>query len=465
MIKQLILSTIIPLIGSSLPLGYGIGVLNSPQAVIRDWIEKGMYNNYDITLSPHQNVLVWSSVITIFLIGSTFGGLKGGVLADRIGRRKAFMFNHLLCLCSCGLFVLCKVYQTTELLLSSQLLLGTSAGLSSSLVPLYLSEIEPRSFKGMAVVHAFGLTLGTFISQICGMSTILGSAENWPYLACIPASCSLLALLLHPYLQESPVFLKNMKLEKEPLLSTGTVGSDQHKLEKYNVYQLFKERTLHKPILLATLLYVITVFSGLYAIVSFGNVIFTSAGLNQQQSEIASICATGLQCVMGIISIFLTRKCRRRPLLLISIGGCIVSLVMLMVFLGTESSVASYMAILSCVLYFIFYALGIGALPCAIATELLPEQARPLVLSLATALYWISNILVGTSFPLVQSSIGELSIIFFIFSCICSGLIFYFYLPETFVNETVIENNNVTWATYSVNAHRYQRVQSSYIEI
>ena len=465
MTKQLILSTIIPLIGSSLPLGYGIGVMNSPQAVIRDWIEKGMYKNYDITLSPHQNVMVWSSVITIFLIGSTFGGLKGGVLADKFGRRKAFMFNHLLCLCSCGLFVLCKAYQATELLLSSQLLLGISAGLSSSLVPLYLSEIEPTSFKGMAVVHAFGITLGTFISQICGMSMVLGSAETWPYLACIPALCALSALLLHPYLKESPVFQKNMNLEKEPLLSTGMVSSDQHTLAKYNVYQLFKERTLHKPILLAILLYVISVFSGLYAIVSFGNVIFTSAGLNQQQSEIASICATGLQCVMGIIAIYLTKICRRRPLLLTSIAGCIVSLVMLMVFLGSESSIASYMAILSCVMYFIFYALGIGALPCAIATELLPEQARPLVMSLATALYWMSNILVGTSFPLVQSSIGEFSIMFFIFSCICSGLIFYFYLPETFINETVTEINNMTCGKYSVNANQYQRLQSSYIEI
>ena len=490
--RQLVISTIIPLIGSSVPMGYGIGVMNSPQSVIRSWIQEGLFKNYDITLTSHQNIMLWSSVISIFLVGSTFGGLKGGALADKIVRRKAFMFNHLLCLFSCLIFILCKFYQAPELLLISQLLLGTSAGISSCLVPVYLSEIEPKSFQGMAVIHAFGISLGTFISQICGMSTVLGSADSWPFLACVPLSCALLALMLHPYLQESPCFEtadkkdkfhrqplinninKKKRNETKPLLSTVFVDIDQKDPVKYNFSRLLKDRSLHKPILLTFLLYIITVFSGLYAIVAFGNIVFTSAGLNQQQSEIASICATGLQCIMGIISIFLNKKCRRKPRLLTSFGGCIVSLVMLMLFLGSEGSVASYMAIISCALYFIFYAIGIGALPDTISVELLPEEPRPLVISLATGLFWISNILVGTSFPLVQSSIGEYSIIFFILSCICSALIFYFYLPETFTNDAetenrnLTENNNVTNVTDNNQKNKSsfnQRIYGSYIEI
>ena len=433
--------------------------------------------------------MMWSAVISIFLVGSTFRGLKGGAIADKFGRRKAFMINHLLCLFSCGIFMLCKMYQATELLLTSQLLLGTSAGIASSLVPLYLSEIEPTSFRGMAVVHAFGISLGTFISQICGMSAILGSADSWPYLACIPASCSLLALLLHHLLQESPNFKKAVfekNIQRQPLFNnnnnnktcgnkslveTGFLVSDQNEPEKYNFFKLFKERNLHKPMLLTFLLFIITVFSGLNAIVAFGNVIFTSAGLNQQESEIASIFATGLQCIMGIVSIFLTKKCRRKPLLMTSFGGCIVSLIMLMVFLGSDSSVASYMAILSCALYFIFYAVGIGSLPCTIATELLPDGPKPLVLSLATGAYWISNILVGTSFPLVQSIIGEFSLIFFILSCICFALIFYFYLPETFTAKTAEVNNNAadeicySKSDFKKTTLNNQRMYGSYIEI
>lgn len=466
--------------------------MNSPQAVIRRWIQEGIFKNYDITLTNHQNIMVWSSVISIFLVGSTFGGLKGGSLADKFGRRKAFMVNHLLCLFGCLIFVLCKFYKFTELLLISQFILGSSAGISSCLVPLYLSEIEPKSFKGMAVVHAFGISLGTFISQICGMSTVLGSGDLWPFLACIPASCALLALILHPNLQESPCFKAAVceeKVDRQPLINSNKmnkrketeihlsiefVDKDQTNPGKYNIQRLFKEKNLHKPILLSILIYIITVFSGLYAIVAFSNVVFTSAGLNQQQSELASICATGLQCIMGIISIFLTKTCRRKPLLLTSLGGCIVSLVMLMLFLGSEGTVVSYMAIISCVLYFIFYAIGIGALPCAIVVELLPEGPRPFVISIATGLYWISNILVGTSFPLIQSSIGEYSLLLFIVSCICSALIFYFYLPETFNNDegtrygNMLENNNVTNAAdnnKNNNSLFNQRLRGSYIEI
>ena len=45
---HVILSTIIPLIGSSLPMGYGIGVMNCTQSVICIWNQEGMYKNYGI---------------------------------------------------------------------------------------------------------------------------------------------------------------------------------------------------------------------------------------------------------------------------------------------------------------------------------------------------------------------------------------------------------------------------------
>ncbi|CAL4059378.1 unnamed protein product, partial [Meganyctiphanes norvegica] len=456
----MILSTTIAIIGSSIPMGYGMGVLNSPQAIIRIWIQEAMTKKYDIIMSNRQNVMAWSTVISTFLIGCALGGLKGGTLADKIGRRRAFLINYFLCMTSCGMFTLCIVFQAVEILLTSQFLFGISAGISSVLVPVYLSEIETDSFRGMAVIHAFGISLGMFISQICGMDILLGSAKLWPCLLCIPGLLSLIALLLYPYLQESPVFMafihedtvqrkhllinnqNDKNLEKECLLSTEFINTHQSEPEKYSIYKLFKEISLHKTIFLTIVLYMNTVFSGINAIVAFGNVIFTSAGLNQQESEIASICATGLRCVMGVVAILLTKKCRRRPVILSALGGCIVSLAMLMSSLCYHSTVATYMAILSCVLYFISYAAGLGALACTISVELLPENPKPYVMSLATGLYWLCNILVGTTFPLIQNTIGVFSLLFFMLYCIVSASILYFHLPETFNKFSITENKN-----------------------
>ena len=104
------------------------------------------------------------------------------------------------------------------------------------------------------------------------------------------------------------------------------------------------------------------------------------------------------------------------------------------------------MAILSYALYLIFYAIGIGALPCTIATKLFPDETKPLVLSFASGLDWINNILVGNSFPLVQCSIGEFSLIFFLLHAY--ALIFYFFIPETCSTKTAEVNINTADERY-----------------
>jgi len=441
-----------------------MGVLNCPQAIIRVWIQEATDKNFGIVMTNEQNVMMWSFVISLFLVGCTFGGLKGGYLADKVGRRQAFLLNYILCLISCGSFAFCKIFHVIQIILASQFLFGISAGISSCLVPIYLSEIELDFFKGMPVIHALGISLGMFISQICGLESLLGTAELWPYLMYVPMSCALIALILHPYLQESPVYLAfihenevhrkhilisqnyNQNLEKETLLSNEFISSVQSEPNKYTLCKLCKERSLHKVILLTILLYMNTVFSGVNAILTYGNVILTSAGLNQQQSEIASVCATGLRCSMSVVAIILTKKCRRRPVILTALGGCFISLIMLMICLcyHNDSYIATYMAISSCVLYFIFYASGLGALACTVSAELLPDNPKALVMSYATGIYWMSNILIGTTFPLLQNSLGAFSLVFFIFYCIIAATIFYFYLPETFNNGSIIENSNDT---------------------
>lgn len=48
-------------------------------------------------------------------------------------------------------------------------------GLSTSLVPLYLSEVAPASWKGvMGVTFPMGMCIGVLVSQIMGMDSILG---------------------------------------------------------------------------------------------------------------------------------------------------------------------------------------------------------------------------------------------------------------------------------------------------
>lgn len=131
-------------------------------------------------------------------------------------------------------------------------------GLSTSLVPLYLSEIAPASWKGvMGVTFPMGMCIGVLVSQIMGMDSILGkfiqssayfdkdfhqklkhlflwkilywniwqqlwdytfpsdfkiilnlsgTIDHWNYLLAAYAVFVAMALLLHPALPESPAF-------------------------------------------------------------------------------------------------------------------------------------------------------------------------------------------------------------------------------------------------------------------
>lgn len=59
-----------------------------------------------------------------------------------------------------------------------KIMLNFSAGLMTTVVPMYLNEISPPSFTGlMGVLFPSGLTFGILISQIMGLNILLGQYQ------------------------------------------------------------------------------------------------------------------------------------------------------------------------------------------------------------------------------------------------------------------------------------------------
>ena len=57
------------------------------------------------------------------------------------------------------------------------------AGLNTSLVPMYISEIAPLTLRGgLGTVNQLGCTVGILFSQILGIQEILGTDDGWPIL-------------------------------------------------------------------------------------------------------------------------------------------------------------------------------------------------------------------------------------------------------------------------------------------
>lgn len=66
-------------------MGYNIGVMNSPAKYMQQWCNETLIERYDLDLGENLETL-WSTIISIFLVGGCIGSLFAATLADKFGR-------------------------------------------------------------------------------------------------------------------------------------------------------------------------------------------------------------------------------------------------------------------------------------------------------------------------------------------------------------------------------------------
>src|SRR5665213_4473082 len=114
--------------------GYDIGVISGAILFIKK----------DFSLSSSMEEIVVSSV----LLGSLAGAAAGGMLADRLGRRKLLIVTAVVF----GFGAIgAAVSPATGWLVAARLVGGTAIGVASFVAPLYISEIAPVDIRGKVV--------------------------------------------------------------------------------------------------------------------------------------------------------------------------------------------------------------------------------------------------------------------------------------------------------------------------
>lgn len=212
----LVLTGVATTLGSSIPVGYNIGVMNTPAHIIREFCNETVAARYGINMGPSQLNILWSIIVSIFLVGGVTGSLSGGWVADRFGRKGAVVINNILGIFGAILFVSSRHAGSVEMLLLARLVVGLSSGLVTSTIPMYLTEIAPLSIRGaMGVLCPLGLTVGVLVAQILGLQSVLGQQETWHYLLGLFALLTLLSMVALPFLPESPKYLYIVRGQEE----------------------------------------------------------------------------------------------------------------------------------------------------------------------------------------------------------------------------------------------------------
>ncbi|CAL4123631.1 unnamed protein product, partial [Meganyctiphanes norvegica] len=466
---HMVIAVLAPICGSSIPMGFNMGVLNMPQKFIRQWIQHCLLEQYNKVLTDNEEVILWTSVVSTFLVGAMIGALNCSSIADKIGRKKTFLLNHILCFIASTLFTVSAYVNYIEVFVIGRFLSGLCGGIASSLVPIYFSEMFPTQLKGVSgVIHVSGMSFGILLSLIAGMNVIIGSESYWPLLSVITIVGSAGALLVHPFITETPSysFLK-IHSEEKTYNALQKLRSNKNDIEvelshlkelkaKNNSKSTDEDnwdlkRVLKTPKINILLLNVVILFgsqqlSGINGSWFYSSMIFALAGLKPMHSNLATILASTANWIMGSVSFLIARKFPRRVLLLTSITGCVLGLASesISLYFSQEHILIPYISMVSFLIFILSFCLGLGPLPYIMAVELMPEGPRSVALSLGTSVMWSCNLIVSIAFPLLNYYLGSFSLLVFMSFLICSGIYIFIFLPETFnTKQHTLENSKI----------------------
>jgi len=123
-----------------------------------------------------------------------------------------------------------------------------------------------------------------------------------------------------------------------------------------------------------------------------------------------------------------------RQLLLTTIPVLIVSLIILVIGSVVNFGNVAHAAIstICVVVYFCCFVMGYGPIPNILCSEIFPTRVRGLCIAICSLVFWIGDIIITYSLPVMLSSIG-LAGVFAIYAVVCfiSWIFVFLKVPET----------------------------------
>ncbi|KAM0831208.1 hypothetical protein ACQ4PT_065703 [Festuca glaucescens] len=199
-------------------------------------------------------------------------------------------------------------------------------------------------------------------------------------------------------------------------------------------------------------------FSGINGVLYYTPQILDQAGVSVLlaglglSADSTAILISGLTTLLMMPSIGIAMRLMdvagRRSLLLWTIPVLILSLLVLIVsnVVPMDTNVHAALSTVSVILYFCTFVMGFGPIPNILCAEIFPTRVRGLCIALCSLTFWIGDIIVTYSLPVMLNSIG-LAGVFGFYACVCCLALVFVALkvPETkgLPLEVIIEFFNV----------------------
>ncbi|XP_051127007.1 plastidic glucose transporter 4 [Andrographis paniculata] len=420
-------ASVLPYVGvaclGAILFGYHLGVVNGAL----EYLAKD--------LGIAENTVLQGWVVSTLLAGATVGSFTGGSLADQFGRTKTFILDAIPL--AVGTF-LCATAQSVQTMIIGRLLAGIGIGISSAIVPLYISEISPTEIRGtLGSVNQLFICVGILAALVAGLPL----AQNplwWRTMFGIAVIPSVLLALGMAFSPESPRWLyqqgrisdaelsvkrlygKEKVAEVMDDLNAASQGSSE---PEAGWFDLFSSR-YWKVVSVGAALFLFQQFAGINAVVYYSTSVFRSAGIT---SDVAASALVGAANVFGttVASSLMDRQ-GRKSLLLTSFAGMAASMLLLSLTF-TWKALAPYsgtLAVVGTVLYVLSFSLGAGPVPALLLPEIFASRVRAKAVALSLGTHWISNFVIGLYFLSVVTKFG-ISTVYLGFASVCALAVVY----------------------------------------
>lgn len=364
-------------------------------------------------------------VVSSALIGCVIGGIFGGVISKKLGRKNGLIL-------AAGLFLVSALgssmpelfikpigegdHSFIYIFIAYRIVGGIGVGLASMLSPLYIAEIAPAKNRGKLVsMNQFAIILGMLVVYFVnyfiasqGDDTWLNTVGwRWMFASeIIPAGLFISLLFLVPDTPRSLVLKGNSDKAFKILNKINGPDEAQKILAEINSTIVHHSGKLFSYgftlILLGILLSVFQQFVGINVVLYYAPEIFKSMGSGTDSALLQTIIIGAVNLLFTILAIQTVDKIGRKPLMIIGALGMAIS----MFALGTAFFLdkAGLFALICMLVYVAAFAMSWGPVVWVLLSEIFPNRIRGRAMAVAVAAQWIANYLISWTFPMMDKN-------------------------------------------------------------
>ena len=379
------------------------------------------------------------------LIGCIIGSALSGLLASRLGRKRALIVAGVLFFISAlgsmepefllfqhgvptySLLVMFNIYRVIG---------GIGVGLASAICPMYIGEVAPSNIRGMLVSwNQFAIIFGQLVVYFVNF-LILGDHTNpvieqigqgvnavapgsdpwtiqtgWRYMFGSEAVPAGLFALLICFVPETPRYLVMVGRDEKALSILSKINGSQ---KAQQILQDIKETITVRTERLFTYGYLcifvgimLSVFQqavGINAVLYYAPRIFGDMGMTNPM--VNTVVMGVVNILFTLVAVFTVEKLGRKPLLICgSIGMGIGALGVALTFghAGLEM-----VTMLSIMVYSASFMFSWGPICWVLIAEIFPNTIRGGAVAIAVAFQWIFNFIVSSTFvPMFNMHLSE----------------------------------------------------------